>query len=87
MGEHQRDHLRVLVDDERPQLGGIGLVEEAEGHLDGGGVETVDDQGGPLGSERLLEHLVGEGESAATDVLPSGHEVAELGHHRLRLAP
>ena len=59
--EHERDHLRVLVGDERAQLRGVDPVQELERHLHGRCVEPVDDLRGPVGAERLLEQLLGEG--------------------------
>ena len=85
VGQDQRDHLRVLVRDERAQLAGVGAVQELERHLHRGGLEPSDDLGGPVGAERLLEQVLGEGEAALGDVLAGGRHVVELGEDRLGL--
>ena len=48
--QHQRDHLGVLVGDERPQLGGVGTVQELERHLHRSGLDPLDDLGGTVGA-------------------------------------
>ena len=83
VGEHDRDRLRVLVAQERPDLVGRRAAQELERRrLDRGG-QPLQDLGGADRAERLLQRLARERRAALGQVAAGERQVDDLLEHVL----